>query len=139
MKWHPYQRSHKGTHIATDRLLVVHRNAWAGWYGAPYRWGDGRVISALTASLGPGLIDMNNLGDPYQATERALQIAEKHYHIPRLIDPEDLLVEPDANSLATYLSYFEQRVRVRHIYLLFFERVIPSNMCELDISMVIGE
>eukprot|EP00456_Euglypha_rotunda_P026364 TRINITY_DN2125_c0_g1_i2.p1 TRINITY_DN2125_c0_g1~~TRINITY_DN2125_c0_g1_i2.p1 ORF type:complete len:397 (-),score=54.46 TRINITY_DN2125_c0_g1_i2:19-1209(-) len=70
-------------------------------------WNDGRAISALTDSLSPGVIDFKNLGPPLEATEKAITIAEK-LGVPRMMDAEDMVDNPDEHSLMTYASYFQK-------------------------------
>jgi len=73
-------------------------------------WSDGKVLSALTDSLGDdfkGTIDTDNLNeDPYEASKIALDTAENKYEIPKILDAADLVENPDEHSIMTYVSYF---------------------------------
>ncbi|KYQ96878.1 gelation factor [Tieghemostelium lacteum] len=70
-------------------------------------WTDGRVLSALTDSLKPGVLDMNTLsGDAITDVDRAMDLAEQHYEIPKIMDPSDMVNLPDELSVITYVSYF---------------------------------
>eukprot|EP00808_Paulinella_micropora_P021682 g4360.t1 len=68
-------------------------------------WSDGRVISALADAIQPGSIDMAQLEDPVTDTCRAMDLADT-FGVPRIMDPEDLVHQPDELSIMTYASYF---------------------------------
>ncbi|EFA84721.1 gelation factor [Heterostelium album PN500] len=70
-------------------------------------WCDGRVLSALTDSLKPGVLDFNSLsGDSYTDVNRAMDVALEAYEIPKIMDPTDMVSLPDELSVITYVSYF---------------------------------
>lgn len=72
-----------------------------------FDWMDGRVLSALTDSLKPGVLDFNGLShNALQDTEKAMDIAEKEYSIPKLMDAQDIVEFPDELAVMTYVSYF---------------------------------
>ncbi|XP_063975566.1 dystonin isoform X27 [Diachasmimorpha longicaudata] len=70
-------------------------------------WRDGLAFSALLHRNRPDLIDWKTARS-CQARERLHQvfyIAEREYHVTRLLDPEDVdTPEPDEKSLITYIS-----------------------------------
>jgi len=85
-------------------------------------WTDGKLLSALTDSLRPGVINMAELSkDPLLDTNNAMDIAAKEYEIPKLIDANDMVECPDELSTMTYVSYFrdwwenDQKKRAKEI------------------------
>jgi hypothetical protein len=72
-----------------------------------FDWKNGRVLSALTDSLQTGVMPQNTWsGNALQDLERAQDIAEKEYQIPKLIDAIDIVECPDELAMMTYISYF---------------------------------
>ena len=73
-------------------------------------WNDGKHLSALVNSMKPGLIPDYESQDPSDALhniQKAMDVAEEEFGIPKVIKPEHLCVEqPDELSVMTYLSYF---------------------------------
>lgn len=73
-------------------------------------WSDGKVLSALTDSLGDKMndtIDTNALsGDAYDDSKIAMDTAEEQFEIPKLMDSEDIVENPDEHSIMTYVAYF---------------------------------
>jgi len=70
-------------------------------------WKNGKVLSALTDSLQPGVMPQDTWsGDALTDLERAEDIAEKEYQIPKLIDAIDIHECPDELAMMTYISYF---------------------------------
>jgi filamin len=70
-------------------------------------WTDGKLLSALTDSLKPGVINMAELSkDPLVDTNNAMDVAATEYEIPKLIDATDMVECPDELSTMTYVSYF---------------------------------
>lgn len=73
-------------------------------------WSDGKVLSALTDSLGDVMnetVDTTALSDdPYEATEKACNTAESEFDIPVIMDAHDLVENPEEHSIMTYVSYF---------------------------------
>ncbi|GAM28593.1 hypothetical protein SAMD00019534_117690 [Acytostelium subglobosum LB1] len=70
-------------------------------------WRDGKVLSALTDSLKPGVLNMNTLSnDPFTDVNRAMDVALEQYDIPKIMDPSDMVNLPDELSVITYVSYF---------------------------------
>jgi len=70
-------------------------------------WKNGRVLSALTDSLQPGVMPQNSwTGKPLPDIEQAQDIAEKEYSIPKLIDAIDINECPDELAMMTYISFF---------------------------------
>jgi len=76
-------------------------------------WYDGMAFCALVHAIDPSLIDYDSLS-PDNAKEnltKAFELAEKHFDIPQLLDPEDIcapdvLSKPDEQCFMTYLSAF---------------------------------
>eukprot|EP00808_Paulinella_micropora_P014434 g10107.t1 len=92
---------------------------WVNRQTAPYRdhipeaqnftksWQDGKILAALAESLKNGIIDTKKAGqDPLRDLDNAMMLSEKHFEIPRLVDPEDMANNPDEHSNMTYISYF---------------------------------
>eukprot|EP01089_Gocevia_fonbrunei_P013346 TRINITY_DN340_c0_g1_i5.p1 TRINITY_DN340_c0_g1~~TRINITY_DN340_c0_g1_i5.p1 ORF type:complete len:1157 (-),score=418.97 TRINITY_DN340_c0_g1_i5:34-3504(-) len=73
-------------------------------------WQDGTVLFALADSLEPGILtpyDMSKLARrPLVDAQKAMDTAEEAYDIPKLLDAEDLVNNPDELSMMTYISYF---------------------------------
>jgi hypothetical protein len=85
-------------------------------------WRNGRVLSALTDSLQPGVMPQNTWsGAALQDLERAQDVAEKEYQIPKLLDAIDIHECPDELAMMTYISYF------RDWWLDGFKRTDPRN------------
>ncbi|KAH3764509.1 gelation factor [Pelomyxa schiedti] len=69
-------------------------------------WGDGTAICSLVRAFSPTSIsDDPNMTTPITRATAAIQAAETHLHVPRIIAPEDLLAS-DSLCLITYLSFF---------------------------------
>jgi len=70
-------------------------------------WKNGRVLSALTDALQPGVFPQNTwTGKALPDIEQAQDIAEKEYLIPKLIDAIDIHECPDELAMMTYISFF---------------------------------
>jgi filamin len=73
-------------------------------------WQDGTVLFALTDSLQPGILTPENMSKltkrPLQDTQKAMDTAEDAYGIPKLLDADDLVNNPEELSVMTYISYF---------------------------------
>jgi len=70
-------------------------------------WKNGRVLSALTDSLKPGVFPQDTWsGEPLPDLEKSQNIAETEYSIPKLIDAIDIHECPDELAMMTYISYF---------------------------------
>jgi len=76
-------------------------------------WYDGLAFCALIHAMDPSLIDYDSLSasNAKDNLTIAFDLAEKHFDIPRLLDPEDI-IQTDANSrpdeqcFITYISEF---------------------------------
>lgn len=76
-------------------------------------WYDGMAFCALVHAMDPSIIDYDSLS-PDNAKENlalAFDLAEKHFGIPTLLDPEDIIQEdplsrPDEQCFMTYISAF---------------------------------
>ncbi|XP_056324887.1 alpha-actinin-2-like [Danio aesculapii] len=93
---------------------------WCQRKTAPYRnvnvqnfhcsWKDGLAFCALIHRHRPDLIDFSKLNkeDPLGNLNLALEIAEKHLDIPKMLDPEDIIntPKPDERAIMTYVSCF---------------------------------
>jgi filamin len=70
-------------------------------------WKNGRVLAALTDSLKPGVFTQDTwTGNPLPDLEKAQNIAEAEYSIPKLLDAIDIHECPDELAMMTYISYF---------------------------------
>uniref|UniRef100_A0A8C9TQF3 Actinin, alpha 2b n=1 Tax=Scleropages formosus TaxID=113540 RepID=A0A8C9TQF3_SCLFO len=92
---------------------------WCQRKTAPYRnvnvqnfhvsWKDGLAFSALIHRHRPDLLDFHSLkDDPLGNLNLALEIAEKHLDIPKMLDAEDIVntPKPDERAIMTYVSCF---------------------------------
>ncbi len=41
-----------------------------------------------------------------------MKVAEEKFDIPQVMDPKDIIETPDAKSVMTYVSYFQQKVNM---------------------------
>jgi len=61
---------------------------------------------ALTDSLRPGILPLKSCTkDPFTDINRAMDVAQEGFNIPKIMDPQDLMSIPDELSVMTYLSY----------------------------------
>ncbi|XP_063077903.1 alpha-actinin-2-like [Engraulis encrasicolus] len=93
---------------------------WCQRKTAPYRnvnvqnfhcsWKDGLAFCALIHRHRPDLIDYAKLNkdDPIGNLNLALEVAEKHLDIPKMLDAEDIVntPKPDERAIMTYVSCF---------------------------------
>ncbi|KAM3854253.1 alpha-actinin-2 [Vipera latastei] len=93
---------------------------WCQRKTAPYRnvniqnfhlsWKDGLGLCALIHRHRPDLIDYSKLSkdDPLGNINLAMEIAEKHLDIPKMLDAEDIVntPKPDERAIMTYVSCF---------------------------------
>ncbi|KAK9411807.1 alpha-actinin-2 [Crotalus adamanteus] len=93
---------------------------WCQRKTAPYRnvniqnfhlsWKDGLGLCALIHRHRPDLIDYTKLSkdDPLGNINLAMEIAEKHLDIPKMLDAEDIVntPKPDERAIMTYVSCF---------------------------------
>ncbi|XP_058880856.1 alpha-actinin-2 isoform X8 [Acipenser ruthenus] len=93
---------------------------WCQRKTAPYKnvnvqnfhvsWKDGLAFCALIHRHRPDLIDYSKLNkdDPVGNLNLALEVAEKHLDIPKMLDAEDLVntARPDERAVMTYVSCY---------------------------------
>ncbi|XP_019383017.1 PREDICTED: alpha-actinin-2 isoform X5 [Gavialis gangeticus] len=93
---------------------------WCQRKTAPYRnvniqnfhlsWKDGLGLCALIHRHRPDLIDYSKLNkdDPLGNINLAMEIAEKHLDIPKMLDAEDVVntARPDERAIMTYVSCY---------------------------------
>ncbi|KAM8809070.1 alpha-actinin-2 isoform 2-T2 [Eudromia elegans] len=93
---------------------------WCQRKTAPYRnvniqnfhlsWKDGLGLCALIHRHRPDLIDYSKLtkDDPIGNINLAMEIAEKHLDIPKMLDAEDVVntARPDERTIMTYVSCY---------------------------------
>ncbi|GAB0187084.1 alpha-actinin-2 [Grus japonensis] len=93
---------------------------WCQRKTAPYRnvniqnfhlsWKDGLAFNALIHRHRPDLLDYDKLDedDPIGNINLAMEIAEKHLDIPKMLDAEDIVntPKPDERAIMTYVSCF---------------------------------
>ncbi|XP_008835800.1 calmin, partial [Nannospalax galili] len=75
-------------------------------------WRSGLAFLAVIKAIDPSLVDMKQaLEDSMQENlEKAFSIAQDALHIPRLLEPEDIMVDtPDEQSIVTYVAQFLER------------------------------
>ncbi|XP_067239730.1 nesprin-2-like isoform X4 [Chanodichthys erythropterus] len=74
-------------------------------------WRSGEVFLAILCSLRPDLVDLSQAqtSSHLENLEKAFHLAEKELGIPRLLEPEDIVVSnPDEKSIMTYIAQFLQ-------------------------------
>eukprot|EP01103_Thecamoeba_quadrilineata_P003614 TRINITY_DN13370_c0_g1_i1.p1 TRINITY_DN13370_c0_g1~~TRINITY_DN13370_c0_g1_i1.p1 ORF type:complete len:447 (+),score=95.94 TRINITY_DN13370_c0_g1_i1:36-1376(+) len=73
-------------------------------------WSNGQLLTALVDSLDPGSLPLTkyNPNEPLAEIEKAMDLAERQFEIPRILDAQDLFEIPDDLSTMTYVSYFYQ-------------------------------
>ncbi|XP_047651728.1 calmin isoform X2 [Phacochoerus africanus] len=72
-------------------------------------WRSGLAFLAVIKAIDPSLVDMKQaLEDSMRENlEKAFSIAQEALHIPRLLEPEDIMVDtPDEQSIVTYVAQF---------------------------------
>ncbi|XP_036133370.1 calmin [Molossus molossus] len=72
-------------------------------------WRSGLAFLAVIKAIDPSLVDMKQaLEDSMRENlEKAFSIAQTALHIPRLLEPEDIMVDmPDEQSIVTYVAQF---------------------------------
>ncbi|XP_064148985.1 calmin isoform X1 [Loxodonta africana] len=72
-------------------------------------WRSGLAFLAVIKAIDPSLVDMKQaLEDSTRENlEKAFSIAHDALHIPRLLEPEDIMVDmPDEQSIVTYVAQF---------------------------------
>ncbi|XP_033622627.1 calmin [Fukomys damarensis] len=75
-------------------------------------WRSGLAFLAVIKAIDPSLVDMKQALEesPRENLEKAFRIAREALHIPRLLEPEDIMVDvPDEQSLVTYVAQFLER------------------------------
>lgn len=75
-------------------------------------WRSGLAFLAVIKAIDPSLVDMKQaLEEPMRVNlEKAFTIAHDALHIPRLLEPEDIMVDtPDEQSIVTYVAQFLER------------------------------
>eukprot|EP01156_Anaeramoeba_ignava_P021811 Anaeramoba_ignava/c19781_g1_i3.p1 GENE.c19781_g1_i3~~c19781_g1_i3.p1 ORF type:complete len:267 (-),score=68.64 c19781_g1_i3:1408-2208(-) len=83
---------------------------------------DGIALCELINKLKPGTINISELdkSQPEKILELAFQKANEVLNIPQLLDPADMLIEPDKLSVITYLSYFKNYEQLNVCYICSF-------------------
>ncbi|VFV18123.1 calmin-like [Lynx pardinus] len=72
-------------------------------------WRSGMAFLAVIKAIDPSLVDMKQaLEDSMRENlEKAFRVAHEALHIPRLLEPEDIMVDtPDEQSIVTYVAQF---------------------------------
>ncbi|XP_077869465.1 plectin-like [Saccoglossus kowalevskii] len=95
-----------------EALLLWSRRTTDGYPGVNIKdfsrsWRDGLAFNAILHRNRPELIDFKSLSrDDHKANlENAFSVAENHFGVTRLLDPEDVdRVDPDDKSIMTYVS-----------------------------------
>ncbi|XP_055989208.1 calmin [Sorex fumeus] len=75
-------------------------------------WRSGLAFLAVIKAIDPSLVDMKQALDlPMRENlEKAFSVAHDALHIPRLLEPEDIMVDtPDEQSIVTYVAQFLER------------------------------
>eukprot|EP01128_Nolandella_sp_AFSM9_P002054 TRINITY_DN12448_c0_g1_i1.p1 TRINITY_DN12448_c0_g1~~TRINITY_DN12448_c0_g1_i1.p1 ORF type:complete len:752 (+),score=247.06 TRINITY_DN12448_c0_g1_i1:37-2256(+) len=96
-------------------------------------WTSGKAICALAEAVLPGQMSLPNdfTNNPVADARMAMNKAEENMNIPQILDPEDMVQEPDELSNMTYISYFrdyldmEQRRKDAEL----FERTPVAVQC----------
>ncbi|XP_072819761.1 calmin isoform X2 [Vicugna pacos] len=72
-------------------------------------WRSGLAFLAVIKAIDPSLVDMKQAleNSMRENLEKAFSIAHDALHIPRLLEPEDIMVDtPDEQSIVTYVAQF---------------------------------
>jgi len=83
-------------------------------------WQNGKAITALAKACEPSLsltLPRDFKNDSVQDAGLGMNMAEKDMNIPKVLDPEDMVFNPDELSNMTYISYFrdyEEKMRNRN-------------------------
>jgi len=67
---------------------------------------DGLTFCAIISDFHPGLIQFEELL-PYKVLDNlrlAFKIAEEHFDVPKLLEPKDMIDDPDEISVIIYLA-----------------------------------
>ncbi|XP_048218882.1 calmin isoform X1 [Perognathus longimembris pacificus] len=75
-------------------------------------WRSGLAFLAVIKAIDPSLVDMKQALEESmrENLEKAFSIAHDALHIPRLLEPEDIMVDtPDEQSVVTYVAQFLER------------------------------
>ncbi|XP_037359864.1 calmin isoform X2 [Talpa occidentalis] len=75
-------------------------------------WRSGLAFLAVIKAIDPSLVDMKQALEESMRVnlEKAFSIAHDALHIPRLLEPEDIMVDtPDEQSIVTYVAQFLER------------------------------
>ncbi|CAO2587372.1 Clmn [Lemmus lemmus] len=75
-------------------------------------WRSGLAFLAVIKAIDPSLVDMKQAleNSTRENLEKAFSIAHDSLHIPRLLEPEDIMVDlPDEQSIVTYVAQFLER------------------------------
>ncbi|XP_039324637.1 calmin isoform X1 [Saimiri boliviensis] len=75
-------------------------------------WRSGLAFLAVIKAIDPSLVDMKQAleNSTRENLEKAFSIAQDALHIPRLLEPEDIMVDtPDEQSIMTYVAQFLER------------------------------
>lgn len=75
-------------------------------------WQSGKAIMALANAVEPGVFDLGRemSDDAISNCSKTFDRCNSDMAIPKLIDPEDMVNEPDEKSNMTYISYFRDYV-----------------------------
>jgi filamin len=80
-------------------------------------WKTGRLLANLIHSLAPKHVKAKiNLDeeDPITLVTDVIRIAEEELGIPMIVDPEDIINNPEELSMMTYISYFRDYSMEEH-------------------------
>jgi len=70
-------------------------------------WQSGKAIYALANAVEPGVLPADGMSnDALDNATRTMNAAEEKMHIPQVLDPADMVDNPDEHSNMTYISYF---------------------------------
>jgi len=94
-------------------LLLWLQRSTKGYNGVDVRdftssWKDGLAFNALIHRYRPDLVDFNSLqaSNALENCRNAFDVTEEKLGIARLLDPEDVVAQPDEKSQVAYLSQF---------------------------------
>eukprot|EP01094_Clydonella_sp_ATCC50884_P006418 TRINITY_DN1558_c0_g1_i1.p1 TRINITY_DN1558_c0_g1~~TRINITY_DN1558_c0_g1_i1.p1 ORF type:complete len:767 (-),score=207.32 TRINITY_DN1558_c0_g1_i1:208-2508(-) len=97
-------------------------------------WQSGRAISALAEAVEPsGFLNLPEQfsDDAVQNAELGFNKAETEMEIPRLLDAEDMVHNPDEHSNMTYISLFREyeKKRAERLSAEQMERIAEASKC----------
>lgn len=78
-------------------------------------WNNGIALYDLVNAIIPGILPpIDEEQDPIQICETVMNAAKENLNIPKLLDPEDMVLRGDELCIITYISYFYIEDNILH-------------------------